>query len=168
VLRSFDNPDATIWSIWKTLGQQRQTTACYGTVRNYVNRVRAQPSDTRSVKYLVSRADLFTTLRNDAAEPTLVTRLAAQFSTDCATVTRALTDQAPPPTKRPQSKRNPILDNLRHHIDEILAANPDTTVATIWQQLVDHHQAEVSYATVRDYIARERRQPRPRARPEPL
>src|SRR5205814_9410141 len=58
-----DNPDATIWSIWKKLGQERQTTVCYGTVRNYVNRVRAHPADTRSVKYLVSRADLFARIR---------------------------------------------------------------------------------------------------------
>jgi hypothetical protein len=159
-----DSPDATIWSIWKKLSQDRQTTASYATVRDYVNRVRAHPANASSVRHLISRAELFTKIR-EAADGDLISRLAAQFSTDHATVTQAL---APAnwdiPNKRVQSKRNPILEGLRHHIDEMVTANPDITVAAVWQRLVDQHHAEVSYGTVRDYIARERRQPRPRTR----
>jgi hypothetical protein len=74
----------------------------------------------------VSRADLFARIRDEAADRDLVTRLAAaQFSVDHATVTRALTGQDPPPAKRHQSQRNPILEDLRHHIDEMIAASPD-------------------------------------------
>jgi hypothetical protein len=156
------DPDASILSIWKKLSQDRQTTVCYGTIRNYVNRVRAQPADTTTVQHLMSRADLFARIRDEASEPNLVARLAAQFPVDRATVTQVLTGQAPPPAKRQQSQHNPILDELRHHIDEMIAADPAATIANIWERLVDHHQAEVSYATVRDYIARERRPPRPR------
>jgi hypothetical protein len=160
------DPDATILSIWKKLSQDRQTTVCYGTIRNYVNRVRAQPADTTTVQHLMSRADLFARIRDEASDPDLVARLAAQFPVDRATVTQVLTGQAPPRAKRQQSQHNPILDELRHHIDEMVSADPTATIANIWERLVDHHQAEVSYATVRDYIARERRPPRPRARPE--
>ncbi|MEU5943477.1 hypothetical protein ABZ807_30925 [Micromonospora sp. NPDC047548] len=161
-----DNPGATIWSIWKKLIQKRQTTAGYGTVRDYVNRVRAHPGDTKSVRHLVSRADLFTKIRDEAVGG-LTSRLAAQFSTDHATVTRALTGEDTP-RKRPQSKQNPVLKDLRHHIDKMIDSDPDVTVATIWERLVDQHHAEVSYATVRDYVARERRQPRPRAKPSTI
>src|SRR5438067_5476982 len=63
-----DNPDATIWSIWKKLGEEQQTTVCYGTIRNYVNRVRAKPADTTTVKYLMSRADLFASIRDEASD----------------------------------------------------------------------------------------------------
>ncbi len=161
-----DNPDATIWSIWKKLSQDRHTTASYGTVRNYVNRVRAHPTDPRSIQHLASRAELFAKIRDQAAGRDLVSRLAAQFSTDHATVTRALTRQTDRdlPRKRPQSKQNPILEDLRQHIDEMITADPDVTIAAIWERLVDQHHAEVSYATVRDYVARERRQPRPRTK----
>jgi hypothetical protein len=164
------NPDATIWSIWKKLSQERHTTASYGTVRDYVNRVRAHPTDPRSVKHLISRADLFAKIRDYAAGRDLVARLAGQFSTDHATVTRALTGQTDPdlPRKRPQSKQNPILEDFRQHIDEMITADPGVTVAAIWERLVDQHRAEVSYGTVRDYVARERRQPRPRAKPNPI
>jgi hypothetical protein len=162
-----DNPAATIWSIWKKLRQERQTTACYGTVRDYVNRVRASPTDPKSVQHIVSRAELFARIRDEASCRDLVSRLAARLSTDPGTVTRALAGQTVQTLsrKRPQSKQNPILKDLRPHIDEMITADPDVTVAAIWERLVDQHHAEVSYATVRDYVARERRQPHPRTTP---
>ncbi|MGX6601687.1 hypothetical protein ACWKSP_06060 [Micromonosporaceae bacterium Da 78-11] len=157
-----DNPDATIWSIWKKLQQERQTTVGYGTVRDYVNRFRADPADTTSVRHFVSRADLFAKIRSEAVGA-LASRLAARFSTDHATVMQALTSKSPP-RRHVKSKQNPILEDLRQHIDEMIDSDPEITVATIWQRLVDQHHAQVSYGTVRDYVARERRQPRPRAK----
>lgn len=161
-----DSPDATIWSLWKKLQQERQTTVGYGTVRDYVNRVRANPADTRSVQHLVSRVDLFAKIRSEAVGA-LVSRLTAQFSTDHATVIQALSSKDTT-RKRSKPKQNPILEGLRQHIDEMISVEPDVTVATIWERLVDEHHAEVSYGTVRDYIARECRQPRPRAKPSTI
>lgn len=159
-----DSPDATISSIWEKLRQERQTTVGYGTVRDYVNRVRADPADATSARHFVSRADLFAQVRREAVGA-LASRLAAQFSTDHPTVIQALTSEE---TSRRsfQTKQNPILEDLRHHIDEMIDSDPRVTVATIWERLVDEHHAEVSYGTVRDYVARERRQPRPRAKPK--
>lgn len=157
-----DNPNATITWIYKTLSQDQPHGASYGTVRNYINRVRAQPADVKSLQHLVSRAELFTRIRDEAHNDDLTHRLATQFATDHATVIRALTgEDAIREPKR--TKGNPILEDHRHHIAEMITANPDVTVSAIWEQLVNEHNAEVSYATVRNYVARECRPPRPRS-----
>jgi hypothetical protein len=162
------NPDATIWSIWKTLVEEHQTTVSYGTVRNYVNRTRAQPADTRSAQFLMSRARLFALIRHTAHDNDLIARLAALFSVDHATVLHALTSKDPLPAK-PIPTPNPrdpqrlrILTRLRSHIDEMIFAEPGIAILDIWVRLVDDHHAEVSYGTVREYVTREHRQPRQR------
>lgn len=160
-----DQPGASIWSIWKTLGEQRQTTVSYGTVRNYVNRRRTEPADAASAKYFLTRADLFATIAAEATNPDLIARLVAHLSLDAATIKHALTGQNASRTRN-QSQHNPILDDYRCHIDDMVAADPAITVAAIWERLVDHYRVAVSYATVRAYIAREHRPPRPRARPQ--
>ena len=159
-----DHPNASIWSIWKQLIHERQIKAGYGTVRDYVNRVRADPADVSSARHLVSRAALFAKIRAEADGLDLISRLAAHFLTAPTTVRQALSDVPEKTPKAKKSQRNPILENLRHHIDGMITADPDVTVATIWQRLVDQHHAEVSYGTVRDYVARERRKPRTRAK----
>ncbi|MEV0903141.1 hypothetical protein [Actinoplanes sp. NPDC049802] len=160
-----EHPDASIWSIWKKLIQERHTTAGYGTVRDYINRVRADPTDAGSARHLLSRAALFDKIRDAADGQDLISRLAAQFSTDPAAVAQALADGPAKLPKTKKSRRNPILEDLRHHIDDMITTDPGITVATIWERLVDEHNAAVSYGTVRDYVSRERRQSRPRSKP---
>jgi hypothetical protein len=62
--------------------------------------------------------------------------------------------------ERPVSmpRNNPILEPFRPHIDALLSAQPPITIWAIWTALVDDHDADVSYGTVRDYVARHRRQ----------
>lgn len=162
------NPGASIWSIWKTLTTEHQATVSYGTVRSYVNRVRARTADTRTVQFQVNRARLLDAIRQQADGNNLIARLATLFSVDHATVLRALTSTAPLPA-RPSPDLNPrdpqrllILTPLRSHIDAMIAAEPGITISTVWERLVDDHHAEISYATVRDYIARAHRPPRQR------
>jgi hypothetical protein len=116
-----ENSAATIWSIWKKLIHDRQITASYGTVRDYVNRVLAHPDQASTFQHLVSRATLFATIRDAATGIDLVIRLATQFSTDPATVRRALLEGWRTSLASKKSKRNPSLEGLRHHIDEMLA-----------------------------------------------
>jgi hypothetical protein len=47
------DPDATIWSIWKTLVEQHHTAVSYATVRDYINRARAQPTDLRTAQHRI-------------------------------------------------------------------------------------------------------------------
>jgi hypothetical protein len=157
-----EDPEATIWSIWKKVLGEPDVNVCYGTIRNYVNRARAHPDNTRSVKHLVTREELFRMIRAEGASYDLVTTLADRFSTGPATIKQALAGQTPLPPNSQKTQRNLMLEPLRAHIDQMIAANPCVTITNIWEQLVDHHHAEVSYATVRDYITRERRHSRPR------
>ncbi len=150
------DPDATIWSIWKKVLDERDVSVCYGTVRNYVNRARAHPDNTRSVKHLVSREELFGLIRAEADGYDLVTTLADRLSTGPTTIKQALVGQTALPRDSQRTQQNLILEPLRAHIDRMIAANPRVTITNIWEQLVDQHHAEVSYATVRDYVARER------------
>jgi hypothetical protein len=43
----------------------------------------------------------------------------------------------------------------------MIATRPRVSITNIWEQLVDQHHAEVSYATVRDYVTRCRRRSHP-------
>jgi TniQ len=60
--------------------------------------------------------------------------------------------------RRRQPKRFPCLDQLSDRIDAMLATRPDITVMQIWERLVDDHAAEISYSSVREYVARWRRE----------
>jgi hypothetical protein len=43
----------------------------------------------------------------------------------------------------------------------MLAAEPELTPWRIWERLLDEHDADVSYSTVRDYLIHRRPQPAP-------
>ena len=171
-----ENPAATIWSIWQQMQAEQALTVSYWTVRNYVNRARADPADTASAQFLLSRAELFSAIRAHAAGHDLPAALASQFLIAPAVVEQALTGRDPEPAtpKAHGSYSNPMLDRLRCHIDQMIAADPDIAILTIWQRLIDEHHAEASYHTVRDYVSREhrpltvgsrtRRRPNPKAR----
>jgi hypothetical protein len=151
-----EDPDATIWSIWKKVLDEQDAKVCYGTVRNYVNRARAHPDNPRSVKHLVTREELFRLIRAEADGYDLITTLADRLSTGPTTIKQALVGQLPLPRNSHRTQQNLILEPLRTHIDQMIAANPRVRITNIWEQLVDQHHAEVSYATVRDYVARQR------------
>ncbi len=66
-------------------------------------------------------------------------------------VRQALTSPTPPPPK-PAARPAPILDPIRDTIDAI-RSQENLTTWQIWTRLVDEHDADVSYGTVRDYVS---------------
>lgn len=95
------------------------------------------------------------------------TTLADQFSVDQDVVRQALTSYVPSPPGTRKTLHSPSLEPVRDHIAAMVTAAPAITATTIWEQLVDHHHIDISYATVRDYLAREHHRPATGRIPDP-
>ena len=79
--------------------------------------------------------------------------LAARHRVHRRTIRQALADPVPPPRKQPP-RRATALDRLHDPITAMLTAEPGLTVRQIWERLLDDHDADISYARVRDYVIR--------------
>jgi uncharacterized protein len=121
------------------------------------------------------KAALFTEIRQDAEQAGLSVRaLADRHGVHRRTVREALASPVPAPRKRPTG-RTSKLDPFKDAIGTVLqqeADNPDQPARTareIFDWLVAEHGAtQVSYSTVRDYVAGRRTlRPRPRRTPAP-
>jgi hypothetical protein len=113
-------------------------------------------SRSRKAKYQ-ARVELFDNIRREARTNHSIRALTSVFSVRSNVIIQALATPTPPPVPH-QPQRNPILDQYQPVIDELLPTRPTMTRWQIWEHLVDEHHAEVSYATVRDYVTRARRQ----------
>jgi transposase len=68
------------------------------------------------------------------------------------TIVKALASADPP--ERKKIHREPTaLDGLHWHIDAMIAANPQITIAAIWERLAYEHGTAVAYPTLRTYVA---------------
>jgi transposase len=68
------------------------------------------------------------------------------------TIVKALASADPPEGKK--IHREPTaLDGLHWHIDAMIAANPQITIAAIWERLAYEHGTAVAYPTLRTYVA---------------
>jgi hypothetical protein len=122
------------------------------------------------------KAALFTEIRQDAEQASLSVRaLADLHGVHRRTVRQALDSPVPAPRKRPTgrtSKLDPFKDAigtvLQHEADN--PGQPARTAKEIFDWLVAEHGAtNVSYSTVRDYVAGRRTlRPRPRRTPAPM
>jgi DNA-binding transcriptional regulator YhcF (GntR family) len=110
-----------------------------------------------------SRVELFAVIRRDArVEGLSIRELADRHRVHRRTVRQALSSALPPPRKTPVrvSRRleafKPVIDGwLRDDLDA--PRKQRHTARRVLARLVDEHQAvEVSYSTVRDYVARRR------------
>jgi hypothetical protein len=152
-------PEITITQIWNALKAQHGLAVGYSTVRSYVNRARAQDDDPRAAQHLLTRAALYELIRNHARRHDLISTLMTQFSADRDTVISALTSKAPWPGKPTWApiasgrRRTRILSPHEAYIDELLSANPDRKIYEIMCHLLDHHEVDVSYSIVREYVA---------------
>jgi hypothetical protein len=73
------------------------------------------------------------------------------------TIVKALTSGDPP--ERKKIRREPAaLGGLHGHIDAMIAANPQITIAAIWDRLADEHGTTVAYPTLRTYVSKRRGQ----------
>jgi transposase len=110
-----------------------------------------------------SRVEVFEQIRRDHQQQGLSVRaLAKRYGVHRRTVRQALEDAVPPPRKTPV-RRAPKLDQVKATIDGWLREDLDAppkqrhTAQRVWQRLVDeHHVRDLSYSTVRDYVARRR------------
>ena len=111
-----------------------------------------------------SRVDLFARIRRDARVEGLGTRkLAARYSVGRNTVRRAL-QSAEPPTRKTPDRVAPKLGPFKALIDGMLREDLSAprkqrhTATRIWNRLVDEHDADVGYPSVRDYVRARRSQ----------
>ena len=112
-----------------------------------------------------SRVEVFEQIRRDHEQQGLSVRaLAKRYGVHRRTVRQALEDAVPPPRKTPV-RRAPKLDQAKPVIDQWLREDLDAppkqrhTAQRVWERLVDEHEVtELSYSTVRDYVARRRPQ----------
>jgi hypothetical protein len=112
---------------------------------------------------LGSRVELFAVIRRDArVEGASIRELADRYHVHRRTVRQALAGAVPPPRKTP-ARTSPRLAPFRAAIDGMLRADLDApkkqrhTARRVLARLVDEHgAADLSYSTVRDYVAKRR------------
>ena len=112
-----------------------------------------QPRDQR-INHDAAQDELFEAIRDEARGTFNIRTLTRMFGVPSRTIIKALA-RVERPVNMPRN--NPILEPFRPHIDALLSAQPRITIWAIWTALVDEHDADVSYGTVRDYVARHRR-----------
>lgn len=115
-----------------------------------------KPSPTRQAKKHAERTELFAAIRYAVRKEGITIRAAARrFHVHRRTVNQALAAPEPPPRKK--SNREPYaLNGLHDHINVILQAEPAIPIGHLWERLIDEHDATVSYASIRDYVNRQR------------
>jgi transposase len=114
---------------------------------------------------LGSRVELFAAIRRDArVEGCSIRELADRYHVHRRTVRQALESAVPPPRKTP-ARTSPRLAPFQAAIDSMLGADLDApkkqrhTARRVLARLVDEYGAQdLSYSTVRDYVAKRRPQ----------
>ncbi|MFZ0712820.1 IS21 family transposase [Mycobacterium sp.] len=112
-----------------------------------------------------SRVELFEAIRRDHRREELsIRQLADRHRVHRRTVRQAL-ESAVPPARKPRVFVAPVLDPLKPLIDAMLRQDLDAprkqrhTARRVLARLVDEHGvSDISYSTVRDYIAKRRPQ----------
>ena len=108
----------------------------------------SQPS--RPITRDADKPAKFAAIRRDAQNGLSIRALAARYRVHRRTIRQALADPVPPPRKQPH--RASALDRLHDPIIAMLTTEPSLDIRQVWERLVDDHDAEISYARVRDYI----------------
>src|SRR6266540_2963981 len=116
----------------------------------------------RGGRVVGSRVEVFEQIRRDHEQGVSIRALAKRYEVHRRAVRQAL-ENAVPPARKPPARQAPKLDGVKATIDQWLRGDLDAprkqrhTAQRVWQRLVDEHDmTELSYSTVRDYVARRR------------
>lgn len=103
-----------------------------------------------------AKREKYAAIRRDAGNGMSERAIERKHRVGRRTIVKALACADPP--ERKKIHREPAaLDGLHDFIDDMLRESPDTTIAAIWERLVDRHDATVAYPTLRTYVASRRR-----------
>lgn len=118
--------------------------------RRYTREDIQRNRDAKRAKYAAIRRDALDGMSERAIE--------RKHHVSRRTIVKALASADPP--ERKKIHREPAaLDGLHSHIDTMIEADPQVTIAAIWERLADEHQATVAYPTLRTYVSDLRGQP---------
>jgi hypothetical protein len=97
--------------------------------------------------------ELLDAIRREARTNPSLRAITRKFRVQADTVLLALTtDPSATASRRRPSRRERGFDPYAQIIGDLITRQPTITRWEIWQHLVDEHGAELSYASVRDYI----------------
>ncbi|WP_280468908.1 TniQ family protein [Nocardia cyriacigeorgica] len=96
---------------------------------------------------------LYVIIRRDADKGLSGREIQRKHNVGYRTVRAALTLETPPPRENYRARERTSIQPLAPHIAAILEATPDATVQDVWNQLLDQHHAEISYSSLRHYLA---------------
>lgn len=112
-----------------------------------------------------SRVELFEQIRRDHDREELsIHALARRHRVHRRTVRQALDSPLPPPRKKPEARPAPVLGPYHGLIDKWLEGDREAppkqrhTAKRIWERLVTEEGAKVAERTVREHVARRRRE----------
>jgi transposase len=118
--------------------------------RRYTSEEIQRNHDAKRAKYAA--------IRRDAGNGMSARAIERNHHVGRRTIVKALTSATPPERKK-ISREPAALDGLHSHIDAIIAANPQVTIAAIWERLADEHGVTVAYPTLRTYVTTSRGPP---------
>lgn len=121
--------------------------------RRYTGEEIQRNRDARRAKYAA--------IRRDAGNGMSARAIERKHHAGRRTIVKALASATPPERKK-ISREPAALDGLHGHIDAMIAANPQVTIAAIWERLADEHGTTVAYPTLRAYVSN-RHSPAPSA-----
>jgi hypothetical protein len=97
------------------------------------------------------KREKYAAIRHDAGNGISTRAIERRHHVGRRTIVKALISASPPGRKK--IHREPAaLNGLHGHIDAMLEADPEITIAAIWERLADQHATTVAYPTLRTYV----------------
>jgi hypothetical protein len=102
-----------------------------------------------------SKRAKYAAIRQDASDHMSGRAIERKHHVGRRTIRKALAS-ATLPARKKISREAAARSGLHRHIDTMIAADPQTTIAAIWERLAGEHGTTVVYATLRTYVSSRR------------